>query len=124
MLAYGRRVLDAAAELGSELGGRISEPRGWVHVSVSLVIAEAVIAPSLDGLYRRYPNLHVELRADDRFADMARDGITLPSVPANSRVKRWLRGGSGDTAGRWSPRRPTSGASGRRERWPSSTRIA
>jgi DNA-binding transcriptional LysR family regulator len=77
MLAYGRRVLDATAELGSELGGRISGPRGWVHVSVSLVIAETVIAPSLDGLYRRYPNLHIELRADDRLADMARDGIDI-----------------------------------------------
>lgn len=77
MLAYGRRVLDATAELGGELGGRISGPSGWVRVSVSLVIAETVIAPSLDGLYRRFPQLHVELRADDRLADMARDGIDI-----------------------------------------------
>jgi DNA-binding transcriptional LysR family regulator len=77
MLAYGRRILDATAELGSELGGRISGPSGWVRLSVSLVIAETVIAPSLDGLYRRYPNLHVELRADDRLVDMARDGIDI-----------------------------------------------
>src|SRR5215467_14498433 len=62
MLAYGRRVLDATAELGSEFGGRISGLSGWVRVSVSLVIAETVIAPSLDGLYRRYPDLHIELR--------------------------------------------------------------
>jgi DNA-binding transcriptional LysR family regulator len=77
MLAYGRRVLDATAELGSELGGRISGPSGWVRVSVSFVIAETVIAPSLDGLYRRYPNLHIELRVDDRLADLARDGIDI-----------------------------------------------
>ena len=77
MLSYGRRVLDATAELGSELGGRISGPSGWVRVSVSLVIAETVIAPSLDGLYRRYPNLHIELRADDRLVGMARDGIDI-----------------------------------------------
>jgi DNA-binding transcriptional LysR family regulator len=77
MLAYGRRVLDATAELGSELGARTSGPSGWVRVSVSLVIAETVIAPSLDGLYRRYPNLHIELRVDDRLADMARDGIDI-----------------------------------------------
>jgi DNA-binding transcriptional LysR family regulator len=77
MLAYGRRVLDATAELGSELSGRISRPSGWVRVSVSLVIAETLIAPSLDGLYRRYPNLHIELRADDRLVDMARDGIDI-----------------------------------------------
>ena len=77
MLAYGRRVLDATAELGGELASRINGPSGWVRVSVSLVIAESVIAPSLDGLYRRHPNLHVELRADDRLADMARDGIDI-----------------------------------------------
>jgi DNA-binding transcriptional LysR family regulator len=77
MLAYGRRVLDATAELGGELGGRIRGPGGWVRVSVSLVIAETVIAPSLDGLYRRFPQLHVELRADDRLVDMARDGIDI-----------------------------------------------
>jgi DNA-binding transcriptional LysR family regulator len=77
MLAYGRRVLDATAELDGELGGRISGPSGWVRVSVSLVIAETVIAPSLDGLYRRFPHLHLELRADDRLADLARDDIDI-----------------------------------------------
>jgi DNA-binding transcriptional LysR family regulator len=77
MLAYGRRVLDATAELGGELGARVSGPSGWVRVSVSLVIAETVIAPSLDGLYRRFPQLHVELRADDRLVDMAREGIDI-----------------------------------------------
>lgn len=77
MLAYSRRVLDATAELGSELGGRRSGPSGWVRVSVSLVIAETLIAPSLGGLHRRYPNLHVELHADDRLVDMARDGIDI-----------------------------------------------
>lgn len=77
MLAYARRVLDATEELGSDLGGKISGPSGWVRVSVSLVIAETVIAPSLDGLYRRYPNLHIELRAEDRLVGMARDGIDI-----------------------------------------------
>ena len=77
MLAYARRVLDATEELGSDLGGKISGPSGWVRVSVSLVIAETVIAPGLDGLYRRYPNLHIELRAEDRLVGMARDGIDI-----------------------------------------------
>ena len=77
MLTYGRRVLDATAELSSEFGGRISGPSGWVRVSVSLVIAETVLAPSLDGLYRRYPKLRIELCADDRLVGMARDGIDI-----------------------------------------------
>lgn len=77
VLAYGRRVLDATAELGSELGARVSGPSGSVRVSMSLVIAETVVAPSLDGLYRRYPHLQLELRADDRIVDMAREGIDI-----------------------------------------------
>jgi DNA-binding transcriptional LysR family regulator len=77
MLAYGRRVLDATAELSGEFGARTGGPTGWVRVSVSLVIAETVIAPSLDGLYRRSPRLHLDIRADDRLVDMARDGIDI-----------------------------------------------
>jgi DNA-binding transcriptional LysR family regulator len=77
MLAYARRVLDATAELSGELGARTSGPSGWVRVSVSLVIAETVITPSLNGLYQRYPHLHVEVCADDRMVDIARDGIDI-----------------------------------------------
>lgn len=77
MLIYGRRLLDTAAELSGELNDKISGPSGRVRVSVSLVIAETVIAPSLDGLYQRFPRLHVDLCADDRIVDMARDGIDI-----------------------------------------------
>ena len=77
MLAYGRRLLDTTAELSGEFSGKISGPSGWVRVAVSLVIAETVIAPSLAGLYQRYPQLHLDLRVDDRVADMVRDGIDI-----------------------------------------------
>jgi DNA-binding transcriptional LysR family regulator len=36
-----------------------------------------VIAPSLEGLYQRWPMLHIDINADDRIADMARDGIDI-----------------------------------------------
>jgi DNA-binding transcriptional LysR family regulator len=77
LLAYGRRLLDTAGELGSELSGKLSGPSGWVRISVSAVIAERLIAPSLPGLYARYPQLHIDVNADDRMADMARDGIDI-----------------------------------------------
>lgn len=77
MLAYGRRLLETAGELDGALTGRVSGPSGWVRVSVSLVVAETVIAPSLAGLYERHPQLHVDLTADDRLVDLARDGIDL-----------------------------------------------
>jgi DNA-binding transcriptional LysR family regulator len=76
-LAHGRRLLETTAELNSELSGAISGPSGWVRISVSPILAQMVIAPSLRGLYQRYPQLHIDISADDRMADMARDGIDI-----------------------------------------------
>jgi DNA-binding transcriptional LysR family regulator len=76
-LAHARRLLDTTAELSSELSGKISGPSGWVRVSVSPILAQMVIAPSLRGLYQRHPQLHIDINADDRMADMARDAIDI-----------------------------------------------
>jgi DNA-binding transcriptional LysR family regulator len=76
-LQYCRRLMDTAAELGSELSGKASGPSGWVRISVSPVIAQMVIAPSLPGLYDKHPQIHVDINADDRVSDMARDGIDI-----------------------------------------------
>jgi len=85
-LSYGRRMLDTRAELDSELTGKISGPSGWIRVTASPLMAECMIAPSLPGLYQRYPQLHLDISADDRIADMARDGfdIALRSGTPNS----------------------------------------
>ena len=76
-LNYGRRLLDTTAELGSELTGKLSGPSGWVRVTASPLMAECMIAPSLGGLYQRYPQLHLDISADDRIADMAREGFDI-----------------------------------------------
>jgi len=76
-VAHGRRLLDTAAELQGELSGKVSGPSGWVRLSVSPVLAQAVIAPSLTALYRQHPQLHVDICADDRMVDMAREGIDI-----------------------------------------------
>lgn len=76
-LSHGRKLLDTAAELGSELTGKTTGPSGWVRISVSPVIAEMLIAPSLSGLYALHPHLQVDISADDRMADMAREGIDI-----------------------------------------------
>jgi len=76
-LAHGKRLLETTADLHSELSGKTSGPAGWVRVSVSAVLAQAVIAPSLNALYERHPKLQLDIAADDRMADMARDGIDV-----------------------------------------------
>ena len=75
VLAHGRRMLDAADELQGELSGKANGPSGWVRLSVSPVLAQAVVVPSLAALYRKYPQLHLDISADDRMTDMAREGI-------------------------------------------------
>lgn len=76
-LAHARQMLDTQAQMQADLTGRLAGPSGWVRVSVSAVLAEAVIAPSVVSLYERHPGLQLEICADDRMADMARDGIDL-----------------------------------------------
>lgn len=75
--AQALRMLDIGAELQAELGGRRAGPSGWVRLSVSSVLAQAIVAPALPSLYDRHPGLHVDLSADDRIIDMAREGVDL-----------------------------------------------
>jgi DNA-binding transcriptional LysR family regulator len=76
-LAQARRMLNISAEMQTELSGKIGEPSGWVRLSVSAVLAQAVIAPGLPGLYERHPGLQLDISADDRIIDMAREGIDV-----------------------------------------------
>jgi DNA-binding transcriptional LysR family regulator len=76
-LTYCHQMQDQLTELSSELTGKVSGPSGWVRISASALIAQSVIGPSLDGLYAKYPDLRIDINADDRMADMARDGIDI-----------------------------------------------
>lgn len=77
LLAHGRRMLDTAAELAADLTGKVQGPSGWVRVSASVVIAESLIVPTLAGLYARHPKIQIDINAEDRMADLARDGIDI-----------------------------------------------
>ena len=94
LVAHARQMLQARDVLASELTGKLAGPSGWVRVGVSPALAEAVIAPSLCGLYERHPDLHIDISADDRMADMARDGIDIAmrtgAMPGDSLVARQI----------------------------------
>ncbi len=77
VLAQARRMLDIGDELQADLSGKIGAPSGWVRLSVSAVLAHAVIAPGLAGLYERHPAIQLDISADDRLVDMAREGIDV-----------------------------------------------
>ena len=76
-LLQARRLVDITADLQGSLSTRAGGPCGWVRMSVSAIIGQAVVAPSLPSLYARYPGLHLDLMVDDRRVDLARDGIDL-----------------------------------------------
>lgn len=75
--SHGQRLLDTGDELAAALSGRLAGPSGWVRVGTSPVLAQMVIAPSLPTLYQRHPGLHIDIAADDRMVDLARDGIDI-----------------------------------------------
>lgn len=74
---YAQRLLDTRDELALDLTGKHSAPSGWVRVGMSPLLAQMVIAPSLNGLYARHPQLRIDIAADDRMVDMAREGIDI-----------------------------------------------
>lgn len=77
VLAHARQMLQTGLQLESELSGRLAGPRGWVRVGASAVIAQAVLAPSLPALQTAHPGLRLDIVADDRMVDMAREGLDL-----------------------------------------------
>ena len=75
--AHARRLLDTRDELATAFRHKRAGPSGWVRLSVSPGLAQSVIVPSLPSLYETHPQLQVEVLADDRIVDMAREGVDI-----------------------------------------------
>ena len=75
--AHARRLLDTRDELAAAFRHKRAGPSGWVRLSVSPGLAQSVIVPSLPSLYEAHPQLQVEVLADDRMSDMAREGVDI-----------------------------------------------
>lgn len=80
----GERFLEhchQATEVLERMGDDFAQPAqrlaGRVRVAVSPVMAHYWITPSLDSLLTRHPGLRIDLRVEDRFVDMAREGIDI-----------------------------------------------
>lgn len=74
--AHGAQVLAAAEQLDAELDNRRSEPSGLVRIAASPVMG-LFLLPGLEPLLERHPRLRVEIDADDRLLDIAREGIDI-----------------------------------------------
>ncbi len=76
-LAHARRVVESLSDLSAELDTRSGSPTGLVRLSVSQVMGDAQIVPSLPELLAKYPGLRVDILADDAMVDLTTQGIDL-----------------------------------------------
>jgi DNA-binding transcriptional LysR family regulator len=76
-LQHARTMLQTADELHAALAPGGGGVRGWVRLAVSAVMAQAIVVPSLPQLYERHPGLQLDIAADDRVVDLAREGIDI-----------------------------------------------
>ncbi len=77
VLAQARRMIDSLDELSAELDTRSRSPSGLVRLSVSQIMGDLQVIPSLPALLDRYPLLRIEVVANDSMTDLATEGIDL-----------------------------------------------
>lgn len=94
-----------ALERISEAEGAItrlqSEPRGTLKVNAPMSFGILELAPAMADFLRRYPDIHVDLRMDDRAVDLVEEGFDVgvritPRLAPSSLVARRL-----STIGQW-----------------------
>lgn len=73
---HGAQVLAAAQALDADLDERHAEPTGLVRMATSPAMA-LLLMPAIGPLLARHPRLRLEIAADDRIVDMAREGIDI-----------------------------------------------
>lgn len=71
------RLLHEAVEIEQTAAAARSEPAGTLKVTAAFPIGVHLLAPALPQFRQRHPNLSVDLRLGDRFADLIAEGIDV-----------------------------------------------
>lgn len=71
------QILLDLADAEAEVQATTLKPRGTMRVSAPVVFGQLFVAPLLDQLLHRYPELSVELSLTDRFVDLLDEGMDL-----------------------------------------------
>jgi DNA-binding transcriptional LysR family regulator len=84
LTAAGAEMIKKAAELRELLGDTIRmaenyhlEPRGVLKITSSTLIGRRYLQPVLNDFQKRFPQVEVELRLDDRLVDIVSEGFDL-----------------------------------------------
>jgi DNA-binding transcriptional LysR family regulator len=84
LTAAGAEMIKKASELRELLGDTIrmaenyhQEPRGVLKITSSTLIGRRYLQPVLNDFQKRFPQVEVELRLDDRLVDIVSEGFDL-----------------------------------------------
>lgn len=72
-----QRVLAEVEDLQAEAAGTRAQPAGTLRVDLPIVYGKRFVLPLLADLVRRHPALQLDVRLQDAFVDLVRDGIDL-----------------------------------------------
>jgi DNA-binding transcriptional LysR family regulator len=70
-----RKVLEALAELELSAAGATGAPVGVLRIDAPIVYGRQQLIPVAARLARRYPDLQLDIRLSDRFADVIAEGL-------------------------------------------------
>lgn len=71
------RILSEMEEAEASVGRRKSVPSGTLRVNIPITYGRMYILPTLWKFLADYPDIKIDLRMDDHFADLIREGIDV-----------------------------------------------
>ena len=71
------RVLAEVEDLQAEAAGTRAAPSGTIRIDMPIAYGRRIVMPRLAQLLHRHPQLQLDLRLQDAYADLVRDGLDL-----------------------------------------------
>ncbi|MFA9217799.1 MAG: LysR family transcriptional regulator [Sphingomonadaceae bacterium] len=71
------RLLQEVEQIEQAAASARAEPAGLIRVAVPFPVGTHILAPALPRFRERYPNLSIDLRMGDRYADLIEEGIDV-----------------------------------------------
>jgi len=71
------RVLAEVEDLQAEAAGTRTAPSGVIRIDAPITYGRRILMPLLAGLMHRHPQLQLDLRLQDAYADLVREGLDL-----------------------------------------------
>ncbi len=71
------RVLAEVDDLQAEAAGTRAAPSGIIRIDAPIAYGRRILVPLIARLLRQQPQLHLDLRLQDAYADLVRDGLDM-----------------------------------------------